>query len=386
VDLPRPPSTISIPDYLSPSSLGTETPCRLRVIASTAENRELFTWLPAPPLARLGLIVHEGIALALSGELSDASEVSDWLDSRLDAPTPSERYECLRSAIAKRRIELARSLLTGKATSRPSRSVDRPPLPGQGEPRMRITGLEVVLKSKALRIQGRADLIRRGEDGALEIVDFKTGDVTGRDGEVRRAYALQIQAYALMVREREPETPIRLFLDNGSETAVPADPQSLAVARDSILNIAARLPARASVSADSLAEPGPECAGCSIRPSCPSYLAEAPSWWHDIPATIGFAPPDTWGEVKTIETAEGETSTLGIVDAAGRSVRIRDIDSAHGFHDSSVGTRAHLFSLVPDVVRRGFSGERPHPRLFHELAAADAASERAWSACVFRDG
>lgn len=101
-----------------------------------------------------------------------------------------------------------------------------------------------------------------------------------------------------MVLEQEPKAKITLALDNGSRMQVDFDDDDLDDARREIDRMVAALPVGADVAAANLAEPGPDCVACSIRPSCPAYLAAAPGWWHDVPAGLPFVPQDSWGEVR----------------------------------------------------------------------------------------
>jgi hypothetical protein len=317
--------------------------------------------------------------LLLGGRIGD---VCEWLDVKLDEATMSVPYATLREALPQSRIEAAHAFLGAKSQHLDVRSERRDAEATVLGSKM-ITGSEVFLESTALRLCGKADRVRRCDDGVLEISDFKTGAITDTNGELKASYVLQVQAYGLMALELEPQTSLRLLLDNGEESAVPSDLDSLNAARDHILEFVARFPAGAMMPVEELASPGSECTRCGIRPSCTAYLTAAPDWWHDVPDEIGFAPADTWGEVKKF-LPEGEHSvTLNLTDAAGRSVRVRRIDTRHGLRRESVGEAVYFFNLLADAVRRGFAGQRPHPRLFHELPGVEDPTARAWTVRVY---
>ena len=178
---------------------------------------------------------------------------------------------------------------------RPGRSSE--PGKGSNSPSDRRRGSEVPLFSASLRLRGSADLITQSNE-IVQIVDYKTGRLTDAEGEIRHTYRLQLLAYALMVLEQEPKAKITLALDNGSRMQVDFDDDDLDDARREIDRMVAALPVGADVAAANLAEPGPDCVACSIRPSCPAYLAAAPGWWHDVPAGLPFVPQDSWGEVR----------------------------------------------------------------------------------------
>lgn len=266
--LPAAPSELRVPEYFSPSSLGSTDPCGLKVLASAQENRDSFEQLPLNPNAVIGTLVHRGLELFSSGELADPLR---WLDDKLDEPTNlAAPYRCLRDAVPERRIQSAREMFHRRVVS-PSRV--RLPEVAEGiathRPGSRLFGPEVWLSSPTLRLKGKADFIGRTSDGTIEIVDFKTGGVSGPDGEIKSEYVLQLQAYALMLRERIGTTPLRLVLDNGERTVVPNDEGSLSLAREQIREFASRFPKSSAVPPREVARPGPECASCGIAPRVP---------------------------------------------------------------------------------------------------------------------
>jgi RecB family exonuclease len=380
VALPPSPSELQVPEYFSPSSLGSPDPCGLKVLASAQENRDAFKRLPLNPSAAIGTVVHRGLELLATGELPDPLK---WLDARLDEPTTGATpYRCLREAVPERRIETARQMFDRRATSQGGgRGWQAREEIADHAAGSRLFGPEVWLSSRALRLRGKADLISRTTDGAIEIVDFKTGGVSGPNGEIKDEYVLQLQAYALLLRERTESTPLRLVLDNGERTRIPSDGGALNLARERIEEFTSQFPKSSAVRARDVAHPGSECGSCGVRPSCAAYLDAAPGWWVDVPDEIDFEPLDTWGE--TARVGESETGlTVHLKDQAGRSVKIDRLDPAHGVTRNSVGKEIWLFNLCADNRRRGFKGQRPHPRLFHELPGSDGVGARAWDILV----
>jgi hypothetical protein len=214
-------------------------------------------------------------------------------------------------------------------------------------------------------------------------VDFKTGVVSGQNSEIKAEYALQLQAYALMLAETIGTTPMRLVLDNGERTPVPSDGASLSQAREQIEGFTSQFPKSSIVRPDEFAHPGPECSSCRIRPSCPVYIEAAPVWWLDVPVGIDFEPLDTWGEITRVSGGHMGL-TVHLKDQAGRSVKVDRLGETHGVTDDGAGEEIWLFNLLADNRRRGFGGQRPHPRLFHELPGTDGSGRRAWNISVFR--
>lgn len=378
--LPAAPSNVQVPECFSPSSLGSSDPCGLKILASAPENRDAFERLPVNPSAAIGTLVHRGLELFLSGELPDPLK---WLDGKLDEPANlASPYHCLREAVPDRKVQTARQMFDRRASQGSGRSWEAEGAISAHTSGGRLFGPEVWLSSPTLRLKGKADFISRATDGTIEIVDFKTGGVFGSNGEIKDEYTLQLQAYALMLRERIETTPLRLVLDNGERTPVPSDDGSLNIARERIEEFTSQFPKHSAVRSGDIAHPGQECVSCGIRPSCAAYLGAAPVWWVDVPDEIDFEPLDTWGET----TRVGEIDiglTVHLKDQAGRSVKIDRLDPAHGLTRNSVGEEIWLFNLCADNRRRGFKGQRPHPRLFHELPESDVVGPRAWDISVF---
>ena len=379
--LPVAPSELHVPEYFSPSSLGTSKRCGLKVLASASENRGKFERLPVNPVALLGTLVHSALELLMTGELTEPLQ---WLEDELDRPTNrATPYSCLREAIPERRIQNARQMLDGRDGRSELVPREHPEgLRTAGANSTRLFGPEVLLISPTLRLRGKADWICRLADGAIEIVDFKTGVVLGENGEVKDEYVLQLQAYALMLRERVGGTEVRLFLDNGERTQIPCDDVSLDRAQERIEEFTSKFPESSTVHSVDVANPGPECASCGLRSSCSAYLDSAPDWWTDVPEEIEFAPLDIWGEISRVSEVDFGL-TVHLKDQAGRSVKVDGLDSAHGLTRDSAGEQVWLFNLCADNRRRGFKGQRPHPRIFHELVRTDALGPRAWSISVF---
>lgn len=146
-----------------------------------------------------------------------------------------------------------------------------------------------------------------------------------------------------MLRERIEDTFLRLVLDNGERIPVPSDGGSLDLTREWIKEFTSRFPKSSAVRSDEVANPGPECTSCGIRPSCAAYLDAAPVWWVEIPDEIDFEPLDTWGETRVDENEIG--LTVHLKDQAGRSVKVDRLDPAHGLTQNSVGEEIWFFNL-----------------------------------------
>ena len=62
-------------------------------------------------------------------------------------------------------------------------------------------GAERKLASHALDMEGWADLLYKGSDGSVHVVDFKTGNVLEGDGQPKPSYLLQVAAYGVLAKE-----------------------------------------------------------------------------------------------------------------------------------------------------------------------------------------
>jgi RecB family exonuclease len=376
VVLPVLPKELVVPTHFSPSMLGSTDPCRLRVLGTASVNRDAVQLMLSSPEAALGTIVHKALERL---NRHGTNGVVSFFEECMDATAPaSATYARLREAVPAPRIDTARQLVTQKCAEYETRP-HVTHIEGKG---LKAFGAEVSLSSDELRLSGRPDVLRHSADGTVEIIDYKSGTTLTPDGEVRVEYALQLQAYALMLYERDGDVPVRLIVDNGRQEIVDSSAGALASAREHIDTFTSMFRSDASMPTTDLANPGSECKHCGIRSSCPTYRSVAPSWWRDVPAEVAPVPQDTWGSIVRVTEAT-ESATVDIKDAAGRAVRINALDSRHGVGSTQVDGSLWAFGLRADSHRRGFKGEHPHPRVFHELAPADPAAERAWSAQIF---
>jgi len=254
--------------------------------------------------------------------------------------------------------------------------------PGLKSPNRR--GREVALKSIVLGLSGSADLITTAPDGVAEVVDYKTGDVMDSDGSVRPEYALQLQAYGLMLLELEPAVSVRLILDNGTRTEVPSSQTDLELARQSILRLKSLLPTGGLVNTSDLASPGPACQHCPVRAGCSAYKKRAPEWWSRTNAP-DFVPMDIWGRVKNWKLTGSKVCDVELEDASGHLRVVRNLGLARlSGGVLRPGDGLWFFALKPvPANRRGRSGQILHPRAFFDLPLGEDLANRAWNLELF---
>jgi DNA helicase II / ATP-dependent DNA helicase PcrA len=119
------------------------------------------------------------------------------------------------------------------------------------------------------RVRGRIDRIDRDPDGAIGVVDYKSGDVRDPATATRRSReSLQLAMYALAWESEHGRPPDRLalhFLESGEVGLSQATPARLEKARSLIASAAAGIRAKRFD-----ANPGPmRCASCPFRTICP---------------------------------------------------------------------------------------------------------------------
>jgi PD-(D/E)XK nuclease superfamily len=244
----------------------------------------------------------------------------------------------------------------------------------------RVTGAEIRLESRNLRLRGRVDRIRRVGADAFEVRDYKSGSVLSEDGTVKDEIALQLRAYGLMILERYPRAFVRLIVDDGTDRNVEFDEEAQDITRARLQAIAQELPDPGRAPIATMATPGAGCWGCHVRHVCPAYREMAPKWWAAYPRDVSRISSDTWGIITALHT--DEHIGLVITDDAGRRVRVDGVDARHGISPAVLGRRIWLFELESSGPTRGFGGERFHPRAFHELPS-DRRERKAWNAQIF---
>jgi len=380
--LPAELENMSVPSMFSPSSLGAAKGCGLRLAASSLARTELLNRLPAGPEASVGQLVHRVLERAVKDSEGSAEELFDDEYGRVVAAIASDTRRAHLTDLSSTKAPAQWANLRAWVLSRVSAARHRVVTSRIGSKRRDrggVEGAERSFESTTLRLRGRADLVRRIDQDVFEVRDYKSGGVLDGDGEVKREIALQLQAYGLLVLEREPRATVRLIVDDGTDREVEFGPEAQAEAAEAIMAITTIMPLPAIVPVATLARPGDACWGCPIRHICSAYRGQAPEWWTRYPPELSSAPLDVWGQV--LEHRAGEGQVIVLRDGANRRVRVTGVDSRHGLSDS-VGKQLWFFGLEATGASRGFDGTRFHPRSFHEQPR-DALERRAWTTVVY---
>ncbi|MBN9685233.1 MULTISPECIES: PD-(D/E)XK nuclease family protein [unclassified Corallococcus] len=378
--LPSPFERVEVPALFSPSRFGALGRCKLSVLG----ERSASVLLPPSLHALVGTLVHH-VRRELSeghwkAELSQEqactllmAEVTQQAEAQLAGMASTEALVPLREAMGLRTWELremrlrrwaSRLVLKGKnGPVRPLGDLMAVPT-GQGPDTLRLeTGDEAWLVAPSVRLRGRADRIEQTVLGTFDIIDFKSGRLHDEEGQLLPDATLQVRLYALAAEEAGAGA-VRLFLEGDDRHHVPWGDMERGETRALLRTISTKLPAGKTLGAEDLAEAGPHCRGCRLRPSCRRYLEWGPKAWTH-PQLPGQEPPlDVWGTLESVATgARGDTVELR--DANGHLVIVDGVNPARELGAIAAGEPVYFFELERTEDRRAH-GRVMHPRNFHE--------------------
>lgn len=378
--LPGTVDEVVIPRFFSPSRFSELYGCRLRVLVQGNEG-----CLAPPARTVFGLVLHHLRREAFSGRSrcgsSDGDSVSECfaemmrqLDRQLTERESTAGLVPIKEALGWHAVSSGLTRL--RRWIEPLRSGGRGgsvrPLPdiigsGLGDEvhssRVLETGPESWIVSPKWRLRGRADDVRELRGVALKITDFKSGRLIDREGALRRDVELQVRLYALAAQE-STDLPIRLFVEGDHRYEVSWRNEDRDATISQVHNCLDALPTGMRVRALELANPGPQCAGCLIRPRCERYLTSAPAMWCDE-SLAGRLPFDTWGRVVAIHRFQG-VRNLEIEDANGDLVLVYGLETPTEDSSLRVGDQIYLFELETSEQRIAH-GSPVRPRNFHVI-------------------
>ncbi len=371
--LPQLPTAIAnvvVPEQFAPSAWLRMEQCALSVWA----DREGV--LPESVKAIVGRVLHTAREEVLRKNLVgpaqttavraaiDAAKAAE--ESRIETSADPLRVPLVEAYGARRWLQRtiwleawARGLPVGQHASSEPSAAGRAAAVGDSF----AIGVERTWTSVALRLRGRPDEARLSEDGDVEVTDYKTGFVVGRDGQIAPAIAIQLQLYLLMA-ETLTRRRARGFLQAGVVTAVPWNEDVRESTARRVSEIGKRFPTRATLAASDAASPGVHCSGCRLRPRCSTYLQFVPDWWRNTGESPRPLPADVWGRVSSIDD-EPLGISIRLEDVAGRRTLVRGLDPTHDLKGVGVGNKLFFFDLEP-TEDATIHGRRMHPRSFHE--------------------
>ena len=289
------------PKFISPSTLGGGNSCRLRS-ALSALRAEISRYSPPNSFSSWGVVFHAlrekaftkqkyDLILAQYLDLEDKRNARDWLRSRL-VPLSEQTQIREKIAIDKKtyRMKLADEHLLpadSKSNSSAFKHVEY----------LREKQFPEPNACSSLPFRGRIDCIVRFPDGTYIIRDHKSGSLFEPKSQViKKAFLLQLHAYALLAAESYGYPPIHMELvdDKDVTRIVNFDPSMADAALDEACRMLSSLDevlAEFIVSndVDRFCSPSPgACEYCPFKPYCPSYWRVGPSLVLINPFTADF--------------------------------------------------------------------------------------------------
>jgi putative RecB family exonuclease len=170
--------------------------------------------------------------------------------------------------------------------------------PRRLEPAERELYVETLLDSRLL-LRGFVDRIDIAPDGAIRVVDYKTGRSPGEAFEAKALF--QMKFYALVIWRLRGQVPAMLqliYLGNGEMLRYVPDEADLLATERKVEAVWQAIRA-AKESGDWQPSPGPLCAWCAHQAICPAYGGTPPplpprtSEQPDEPVTPPLAAPLT---------------------------------------------------------------------------------------------
>ncbi len=153
--------------------------------------------------------------------------------------------------------------------------------PGRLEPAEREVQVEALLDSRLL-LRGIVDRIDVAPDGAVRVVDYKTGRSPGIGFEARALF--QMRFYALVIWRTRGEVPALLqliYLGDRQKLSYCPDEQDLR-ATERLVEALWRAIESAREARTWLPSPGPACRWCSFQDHCPEFGNQPPP----LPETV----------------------------------------------------------------------------------------------------
>lgn len=261
-------------DRLAPFELHVNKTAVSRVLGCeahhVAESRQPFAWTVA---TTRGTIAHRAIELAVFAPPGTAplDVVDDVIDRIVTDGDDRSPRDFLRSASAVEIAELrggASQIVTAFEAQFPTlEKAWRPRV--EASCRVELCAGRITLRSKVDLALGRAT----GNEGRVLIVDIKTG-------RPWPAHLDDLRFYALLETIRSRTPPFRIasyYLDTGRWRSEDVDRTLLESAARRTIEAVHRLTDLHSRDREPVRTPGPLCAYCCERDTCPSVLVEEPA-------------------------------------------------------------------------------------------------------------
>jgi CRISPR/Cas system-associated exonuclease Cas4 (RecB family) len=261
---------------LSPSKYFRFKQCQLSELWSLSRNEAI---VPVHANAVLGTVIHNVLECFSKDKATTFDDFEKiWTEiehSVIEKQSSPERYSPLNISSTK---YFPKKQQTKKAVQNLiSNKKNEPSFEGKCEEPM---------NSLSGKIFGKADLlIRKYETNEISLIDFKTGKILDRDGNIKEEYVLQLKLYAILynhnyrkIFDAAKEWPDHLLLIGNDGTKYPIE-YSKVEAVDILNEIETTIDAINNTidlnevdMEEEFSTVGPHCSYCTFRSACKKYL------------------------------------------------------------------------------------------------------------------
>lgn len=189
--------------------------------------------------------------------------------------------------------------------------------------------------AEALRLTGRIDLLVI-DDGAVTIIDFKTGEEVASHDDQLRIYALLWDLDVTINPDHRPVTKLEIAYPSHTRSVDPLDQIGL---RNLQVSVADRIAAADAftTAAQPTAAPSPQvCQYCKVKHMCDAY-------WTSIPPTVSTVTTDEWFDFEgRVLKPQGTRSWYFEPSDKSAQVLVRTVDTNVAF---PVGDKVRLLGV-----------------------------------------
>lgn len=345
--IPITPPVLKPLQHISPSQFSSLKECRLR---ATWISNEIPNLLPIAPSSRLGMVVHQIIAMPGVHSIDEDDFQKLWdrcihdQEEQMDKSWFERHLVPLSITALDFHLKRSQCFLLLRARDYVAQS---------RKPNTSKSSHEQWLESKDGLVVGRADEIRIDSGGAT-IIDYKTGNIFEQtiETEVLPQYKEQLKLYAALFHEERGEWPSSLIVINfdGKSHCIDYEENEclmlLKESKDMLRQVNSIIKANGSSNKKasiSLASPSQaNCKYCLYRPICEPYFLTRQS---DL--TEGW-PSDAWGIVTERKILRNGLGKIVLIPLSGTStINIRGLRlERHAALDAF--RRIGVFSLCSD--------------------------------------
>ena len=268
--LPDRIESVIVPERFHPSTFVDLERCPLSVLGHSAVQSDGL--LTIHPMAYLGIVLHHTRHEVVEGRWGGAKDATaaaadvltltvKFVEGELASRSITADLVPLSESVGRRRWKNSIRTLERWAAAQVVEGRDEVPrLPDLSdrvdrdvdEEGLRVTlGSEQGMADPSLRLRGRPDWSGRADDGRIEIVDFKSGRITDREGRLLDQHVAQLQLYSLMMEAAFPAATVVPLLEQDHRIQVPWEPIDRQLIRQRLDSVSIGLPSGETVAASS---------------------------------------------------------------------------------------------------------------------------------------